>query len=105
VFMRADRRPPERDLAALARALVDAERLIASAEAETLASRLPRTVVGAGEEFARRLGAARALYLPDGAVTVGQLRESIAVVRGHMPFSPGLRIPRAEEMLSPRRAR
>jgi sulfonate transport system substrate-binding protein len=105
VFMRADRRPPERDLAALARALIDAERLIASAEAETLASRLPRTVVGAGEEFARRLGAARALYLPDGAVTVGQLRESIAVVRGHMPFSPGLRIPRPEEMLSPRRAR
>ncbi len=105
VFMRADRRPPERDLAALARALVDAERLIASAEAETLASRLPKTVIGSGEELPRRLEIARALYLPDGAVTVAQLRESIAVVRGHMPFSPGLRIPRPEEMLSPRRAR
>ncbi|HMH50110.1 MAG TPA: ABC transporter substrate-binding protein [Candidatus Acidoferrum sp.] len=105
VFMRADRRPAERDLAALVRALVDAERLIATADAETLASRLPRSVTGTGDEFARRLETARALYLLDGAVTVTQLRDSIAVVRAHMPFSPGLRIPRPEELLSPRRAR
>ena len=105
VFMRADRRPPERDLAALARALIDAERLIAIADAETLASRLPRTVTGPGDEFSRRLDTARALYLPDGAVTIAQLREGIAIVRGHMPFSPGLRIPSPEELLSPRRAR
>ena len=110
VFMRADRRPAERDLAALARALVDAERVIATTEAEALASRMPRTVTGPAEEFARRLETARALYLPEGAVTVTQLRDSIAIVRAHMPFSPGLRIPRPEELLyaptiNPRRTR
>ena len=99
VFMRADRRPADSDLAALARALIDAERLIATAGAEALASRLPRTVTGAEEEFERRLETARALYLPDGAVTVPQLRDSIAIARAHMPFSPGLRIPRPEELI------
>jgi hypothetical protein len=108
--MRADRRPADRDLAALARALVDAERLIATADAEALASQLPRAVTGSAEEFPRRLETARALYLPDGAVTIPQLRDSIAIVRAHMPFSPGLRIPRPEELLytptiTPRRAR
>jgi sulfonate transport system substrate-binding protein len=99
VFMRADRRVADRDLAALSKALLDAERLIAGAEAEALAARLPRTVTGPPEEFAARLEAARALYLPDGAVTIAQLRESVAIVRSHMPFSPGLRIPRPEDLL------
>jgi NitT/TauT family transport system substrate-binding protein len=105
LFVRADRRPAERDLEAITRALLEAERLIATADAETVASTLPRAVTGSPEEFARRLDAARGLYLPDGAVTTPQVRESIAVVRAHMPFSPGLRIPRPEEMLSPRRGR
>jgi NitT/TauT family transport system substrate-binding protein len=105
LFVRADRRPADRDLEALVRALLDAERLIATGEVEALASRLPRAVTGPVEEFARRLEAARALYLPDGAVTISQLRDSIAIVRAHMPFSPGLRIPRPEELLSPRRVR
>ena len=110
LFMRADRRPADRDLAAIARALVDAERLIATADAEALASRLPRAVTGSVEEFPRRLETARGLYLPDGTVTMVQLRDSIAIVRAHMPFSPGLRIPRPEELLytptiNPRRTR
>ena len=112
VFMRADRRPPERDLQALARALVDAERLIATVSADALAARLPRTVTGPTEEFERRLETARGLYLPDGAVAIAQLRDSIAIVRAHMPFSPGLRIPRPEELIyapavrpNPQRAR
>ena len=99
VFMRADRRVADRDLAALSRALVDAERLIASAPSEMLAARLPRNVTGPSEEFSARLEAARALYLPEGAVTIPQLRESIAIVRSHMPFSPGLRIPRPEDLI------
>lgn len=99
VFMRADRRPSDRDLAALVRALVDAERLIATASAAALAAGLPRGVVGTAEEFERRLVTARTLYLPGGAVTVPQVRESIAIVRAHMPFSPGLRIPRPEELI------
>ena len=99
VFMRADRRPAESDLAAFARALVDAERLIATADVERLTARLPRAVTGPPEEFASRLETARALYLPDGAVTIPQLRDSIAIVRAHMPFSPGLRIPRPEDLI------
>ena len=71
---------------------------------------MPRTVTGPAEEFARRLETARALYVPDGTVTMAQLRDSIAIVRAHMPFSAGLRIPRPEELLytpavNPRRAR
>ena len=99
VFMRADRRPSDRDLAALVRALVDAERFIATAGAEALAARLPRAVVGPVEEFERRLETARTLYVPEGTVTVPQIRESIAIVRAHMPFSPGLRIPRPEDLI------
>jgi NitT/TauT family transport system substrate-binding protein len=99
VFARADRRPANRDLQALARALGDAERLIATASADALAARLPRAVMGPAEEFERRLETARALYLPDGAVTIPQLRDSIAIARAHMPFAPGLRIPRPEELI------
>jgi sulfonate transport system substrate-binding protein len=99
VFMRADRRPSDRDLAALVRALVDAERLIATTGAEALAAKLPRAVVGTAEEFERRLETARTLYLPEGTVTVPQIRESIAIVRAHMPFSTGLRIPRPEDLI------
>ena len=99
VFMRADRRPSARDLAALGRALVAAERLIATTGAEALAAKLPRAVVGTAEEFERRLETARMLYLREGAVTIPQIRESIAIVRAHMPFSPGLRIPRPEDLI------
>lgn len=99
VFMRADRKLSDRDVAAVARALQEAERRIATGDADALAARLPKSVVGIPEEFARRLDAARALYLPEGAVTVPQVRESIAIVRAHMPFSPALRIPRPEDLI------
>jgi hypothetical protein len=99
VFVRADRRPADRDLAALVRALLDAERLIATSSAEALAARLPGAVAGNREEFARRLETARALYLPQGVVTAPQVRESIAIMRAHMPFAPGLRIPRPDELI------
>jgi NitT/TauT family transport system substrate-binding protein len=99
IFMRADRRPADRDLIALGRALVEAERWMATAGAEELAARLPKVVVGTPDDFERRLEAARALYLSEGAVTIPQLRDSIALVRAHMPFSPGLSIPRPDDLL------
>jgi hypothetical protein len=97
--MRADRRLADPDLAALVRALVEAERLIATSGAETLAARLHRSVVANPEEFERRVESARALYLAEGRVTVSQVRGSMAIIRAHMPFAPGLRIPRPEELI------
>jgi NitT/TauT family transport system substrate-binding protein len=99
VFVRADRRPADRDLAALGRALADAEQLIATAATETLAARLPRAVVGNTEDFERRLETARTLYLAKGRVTVPQVRESIAIIRAHMPFAPSARIPRPDDLI------
>lgn len=100
VFMRADRRVADEDLAALARALIDAERLIATAGAETLAARLPRASVGVPELFERRIETTRHLYLPDGTATVVQVRESIAIIRTHMPLSSTLKIPRPEDLIA-----
>ena len=100
VFMRADRRVGDRELAALGRALTDAEALIASAGVAALAARLPRASVGIPEEFERRLETTRDLYLPEGTVSVAQVRESIAIIRVHMPFSPSLKIPRPEDLIA-----
>jgi ABC-type nitrate/sulfonate/bicarbonate transport system substrate-binding protein len=46
VFTRADRRPPDRDLLGVVRALRKAEQRIHSADARALADRLPTRVVG-----------------------------------------------------------
>jgi NitT/TauT family transport system substrate-binding protein len=99
VFVRNDRRPNDRTLAALARALVAAERQIESAPADVLAARLGRAVVGIPEEFEARLHAARGLYLADGAVTVDRLRDTISMIRAHLPLPAVLRTPRAEDVL------
>jgi NitT/TauT family transport system substrate-binding protein len=99
VFMRMDRRPSDRDLVALSRALAAAERQIATSDAAALAARLPRAVVGVPEEFERRVETARLLYLPGGVVTIPQIRSSMDVVRAHMPFSPALKIPRPEDLI------
>ncbi len=100
VFMRADRKVADGDLAALARALIDAERLIATAAAEALAARLPRASVGVPEVFERRIETTRNLYLPEGTASVVQVRESIAIIRAHMPLSPTLKIPRPEDLIT-----
>jgi NitT/TauT family transport system substrate-binding protein len=99
VFARSDRRPADRHLAALARALLAAERQIASATTEALATRLGRGIVGIPEEFDARVRAVRELYLAGGAVTVDQLRDTISMIRAHLPLPAVLRVPRAEEML------
>lgn len=99
VFMRIDRKPADRDLMALTRALIAAERLIATAAPEALAARLPKAVVGVPEEFALRLAKARGVYLSEGAVTTSQVQTTLGIVRAHMPFSPLLKIPRPEDLI------
>ncbi len=97
VFARSDRMPPDRDLAAFARALGVAERRIAEAGAGELAAVLPRPVVGS--EFETRLEATRAVYLKDGLVTADQVQETIALIRAHLPLPGTLRIPKPDEIL------
>jgi len=99
VFVRADRRPRESDLAAFTRALLAAEGRIRAATAEALAAKLPKRAVGAHEEFEARLAATRGSYLPDGLVTADQVEQTVAIVRAHTPLPASLRIPRTEEML------
>jgi len=100
VFARADRRPPDRALSALVRALRKAEQRIQTAEAKELAGRLPTRVVGGdSEEFEARLAASRTLYLPDGVVSADQVQQTIAIIRAHTPLPQSVRIPRPEEML------
>jgi NitT/TauT family transport system substrate-binding protein len=99
VFARADRRPRDRDLSGLARALLAAEARIASAKPDELAALLSRRVVGPSEEFAARLEATRRIYLPDGMVTADQIRDTLALLRAHQPFPVTSRVPPPEEML------
>jgi NitT/TauT family transport system substrate-binding protein len=99
VFARADRRPRDQDLSALARALLAAERRIATAPPEELAARLPRRVVGPGDEFAERVQATREIYLPGGLVSAAQLRDTLALLRAHQPLPVTSRVPPPEEMM------
>lgn len=99
VFVRADRRPDDPLLAAFARAVLDAERLLAEAEAAELAARLPAQLVGNPEQFRRRVQASRGLWLPGGHVEPEQVRETVALVRDRMPLPPTLELPRPEDML------
>jgi NitT/TauT family transport system substrate-binding protein len=99
VFVRADRRPKDAGLAALARALLAAEARILAAPAEALAAKLPRRVVGPDNDFEARLATTRSSYLPDGLVSPDDVEQTIAIVRAHTPLPASLRIPRPEEML------
>jgi ABC-type nitrate/sulfonate/bicarbonate transport system substrate-binding protein len=99
VFARADRRPRDRDLFALGRALKRAEQRIRTGEASELAAKLPTQVVGEPEDFAARLTTSRSLYLPDGVVAADQLQQTIAIIRAHTPLPQSVRIPRPEDML------
>ncbi len=99
VFVRQDRRPDDAALEGFARAVLAAERLIAGEPAATLAARLPANVVGAPDEFARRVEAARGMYLPGGVVSPERLRKTMKLIGAHMPLPPTLKLPRAEKML------
>src|SRR5262249_54765596 len=99
IFTRADRRPPDRDLAGLVRAVRKAEQRIRSGESKDLASRLPTRVVGETSDFEARLAASRSLYLPDGAVSTDQISQTLAIIRTHTPLPQSVKIPRPEDML------
>ena len=99
VFVRADRRPRDRDLAAFARAVLAAEQRLATAPAEELAAKLGKSVLGAGDEFAGRVEAARAMYLAGGLVSAEQVKQTIALVRSHQPLPATSRVPSPDELL------
>jgi NitT/TauT family transport system substrate-binding protein len=99
VFLRADRRPADRDLVAFSRAMLAAERRIATAPPEVLAEHLPRGVVGIQDEFERKLDTVRAVYLPDGVVSPEQIRESIGLIRAHLALPPTLWLGPPDTML------
>lgn len=99
LFVRTDRRPPDRVLVALARAVVAAQQRLASASAQTLAERLPGSVVGAPDEFGRRVEAARRLYLADTVVEPEQVARTIDLIRGRLPLAAANRTPTAKELL------
>jgi ABC-type nitrate/sulfonate/bicarbonate transport system substrate-binding protein len=99
VFARGDRRPKDATLTAFARALLAAERLIASSEPDALKQPLSRAVVGADGEFGRRVEATRAIYVPGGVITPDALTRTIEALQAHLPLPRTLRLPRPAEML------
>jgi NitT/TauT family transport system substrate-binding protein len=99
VFTRADRRPADRDLAGLVRALRKAEQRIRTAEARELGSKLATRVVGELDDFEARVATARTLFLNDGTVSVDQVQQSIAIIRAHTPLPQSVKIPPPEELL------
>jgi NitT/TauT family transport system substrate-binding protein len=99
VFTRADRRPPDRDLAGLARALRKAEQRIRTAEARELGGKLATRVVGEPDDFEARVATARTLFLSDGVVSLDQVHQSMTIIRAHTPLPQSVKIPRPEELL------
>src|SRR2546426_246990 len=62
VFMRADRAVRDRDLAAFTRAVLAAERRVATATAQALSERLPKSITVPADDFEARLAGCRDLY-------------------------------------------
>jgi len=93
IFVRAERRPGERELAAFTRGLLAAEERLGAEATGDLATKLPKNVVGpSGEDFEARLRQARNLYLPDGRVSVEQLDGTVELLRDHLPLPARARI-------------
>jgi len=91
--------PRDRDLAAFNRAVLAAERRIATATAQALSERLPTSITVPPDDFQARLEASRDLYLADGAVTVEQVRETLTMIRAHLPLPVTARVPPPQELL------
>jgi NitT/TauT family transport system substrate-binding protein len=99
VFMRADRPVRDRDVAAFTRAVLAAEQRIATASASELAERLPSSLTVPADDFEARLAVCRTVYVPDGTVTIDQVRETLTLIRGHLPLPATARVPKPEELL------
>jgi sulfonate transport system substrate-binding protein len=88
VFVRAERRPGERELAAFTRAILAAEDRLANGVTGDLDTKLPESVLGnEPDELDLRVHQARTLYLPDGRVTAQQLDATVGFLRDHLPLS------------------
>ncbi len=70
-----------------------------------LATKLPRAVTTGPEAFEARLASCRDLYLKDGVVTVEQVRETLVVIRAHLPLPVTARVPRPEDLVHVEAAR
>ncbi len=92
VFVRADRRPGERELAAFTNAVLAAEQRLATGLVGDLATKLPPHVVGSAEEFVARVTQAKTVYLPDGRVTADQLENTMQLLRDQLPLPSRARI-------------
>ena len=93
VFVRAERRPGERELAAFTRAIIAAEERLGTGAVGDLAAKLPKAVVsGSAEEFEERLRQVRTLYLADGRVSPEQLEATLELLRDHLPLPARARI-------------
>jgi NitT/TauT family transport system substrate-binding protein len=98
LFVRADRRPDDEELAALARALLRAVTKVTEASAEALASVLPASVTGPPglpgqpSDFALRLVGARQSYLPRGRVTEDMLKASVDQARERSPMPSAVKL-------------
>jgi len=93
LFVRAEGRPADQELAALVRALLRAAAKLAEAPAEALASILPAAVTGQPDDFALRVAGARQSYLPRGQVTEDMLKASVAQARERSPFPAAVNLP------------
>ena len=93
VFVRAERRPGERELAAFTRAILSAEERLATGRIGDLPSKLPKAVVGTSDDdLEARIRVARTLYLPDGRVTSEQLEATVNFLREHLPLASRARV-------------
>ena len=93
VFVRGERRPGERELAAFTRAILAAQDRLGSGMFGDLATKLPRNVVGGdADDFEERVRQVRALYLPEGLVTPAQLETTVGFLRDHLPLPPRGRV-------------
>ena len=92
VFVRAERRPGERELAAFTRAILAAQDRLASGVMGDLEAKLPDAVVGHADDLEARVRLARTLYLPDGRVTAEQLDATVSFLRDHLPLPVRARI-------------
>jgi ABC-type nitrate/sulfonate/bicarbonate transport system substrate-binding protein len=92
VFVRGERRPGERELAAFVRAVRAAQERLALGAAAALAERLAPSVVGSADEFAGRVAQGRGLHLPEARVTPERLEASIDLLRDQVPIPSRARV-------------
>jgi NitT/TauT family transport system substrate-binding protein len=93
VFVHPDSKLSERELTAVARALLRAVARLEEASPEAVSAALPGSVKGSPEDFGVRLQGARESWLPRGRVTEEMLRVSVQQARERAPLPEAVRLP------------